>query len=53
MSMFGYGTTKEQIYQELKWIYESEYKDQWDSSEYQLKFTMDVMDVLRSLFGDW
>ena len=53
MSMFGDGTTKEQIYQELKWIYESEYNDRWESPECQLKFTMDVLYVLQSWFGDW
>ena len=52
MSMYGDGTLKEQIYQELKWIFQEEYGD-WDNSEDKLNFTLNVLDVLDGLFGDW
>ena len=52
MSMYGDGTLKEQIYQELKWIFQEEYGD-WDNSEDKLSFTLNVLDVLDGLFGDW
>ena len=51
MSMFG-SSAKEQIYQELKYIYENEYADNWDSFEYQMDFTLDVLDVLQTMFGE-
>ena len=52
MSMFGDGTIKEQIYQELKWIFQEEYGD-WDNSEDKLSFTTKVLDVLNTMFGEW
>ena len=52
MSMFG-NTLKETIYQELKFIYKDAYADDWDSAEGQLNFTLDVLDVLHTMFGDW
>ena len=52
MSMFGDGTTKEEIYQELKWIFDEEYKYRWEGPEGQLNFTMDVLDALLALFGE-
>ena len=53
MSMFGDGTAKERIYEELKYIYQERYKTKWEDPEYELKFTMDVLDVLNTMFGDW
>jgi hypothetical protein len=50
--MFGDGTVKEQIYQELKWIFQEEYGD-WDNSEDKLSFTTNVLYVLNTMFGDW
>ena len=52
MSMFGDGTAKERIYEELKYIYNEFYQD-WENPEYELKFAMDVLDVLHTWFGDW
>ena len=52
MSMYGDGTVKEQIYQELKWIFQEEYGD-WDTLEDKFSFITDVLDVLVGLFGDW
>ena len=52
MSMFGSGS-RERIYEELKWIFEEAYEDQWESPDCQLNFTMDVLYVLHSWFGDW
>lgn len=52
MSMFG-GTNKDLIYDELEYIYKNYYKDEWDSAEKQFDFTMDVLDTLRAMFGDW
>lgn len=52
MSMFGDGP-RERIYEELKYIYEEDYKDQWDSAECKLNFIMDILYVLRSWLGDW
>ena len=52
MSMIGDGTVKEQIYQELKWIFKEEYGD-WDNPEDKLNFTIKVLDVLVCLFEDW
>ena len=52
MSMYGDGTVKEQIYQELKWIFQEEYGD-WDTLEDKFNFITDVLDVLVGLFGDW
>ena len=53
MSMFGDGSAKEQIYEELKYIYQERYKNNWEDPEYELKFAMDVLDVLHTMFGDW
>ena len=53
MSMFGDGSAKEQIYEELKYIYQERYKNKWEDPEYELKFVMDVLDVLHTMFGDW
>ena len=52
MSMYGDGTAKERIYEELKWIFQEEYGD-WDNPEGKLSFTTNVLDVLVGLFGDW
>ena len=52
MSMFGDGTVKEQIYQERKWIFQDEDGD-WNNSEDKLSFTINVLDVLNTMFGDW
>ena len=50
--MYGDGTVKAQIYQELKWIFQEEYGD-WDTLEDKFSFIIDVLDVLVGLFGDW
>ena len=39
MSMFGDGTRKEDIYQELRYIYEDRYSSDWDDSESKIEFT--------------
>ncbi len=52
MSMYGDGTVKERIYEELKWIFQEKYGD-WDNSECKLNFTTNVLEVLVDLFGDW
>ena len=52
MSMYGDGTIKEQIYQELEWIFQEEYGD-WNNSEDKLSFTTNVLDVLNTMFGEW
>ena len=51
MSMFG-NSDREQIYQELKYIYESEYKNDGDESEYQMSFVLDTLYVLQVMFGE-
>ena len=51
MSMFS-NSTKEQIYQELKHIYENEYKKDEDDSEYQMSFVSDTLYVLQVMFGE-
>lgn len=53
MSMFGDGTKKEQIYSELKYIYDERYGGDWDSFEDELIFVTDVLYVLHTMFGDW
>lgn len=53
MSMFGDGTNKERIYEELNYLYKDYYKDQWDSPEGELTFVMDVLESLHVMFGDW
>lgn len=50
--MYSFGTVKERIYEELKWIFEEKYGD-WDNSEDKLSFTTNVLDVLNTMFGDW
>ena len=51
MSMFG-SSAKEQIYQELKYIYENDYKNDWNDPEYQMSFVLDVLYVLQTMFGE-
>lgn len=53
MSMFGDGTNKEGIYQELRYIYEDKYGGDWDNSENKIEFMTDVLYVLHTMFGDW
>lgn len=52
MSMFGDGTVKEDIYQELRYIFDDRYGD-WDNAEDKLDFTTKALEVLYTLFGDW
>ena len=52
MSMFGDGTVKEDIYQELRYMYDERYGD-WDNAESKLDFTTKVLDVLNTMFGEW
>lgn len=53
MSMFGDGTKKENIYQELRYIYDDKYGGNWDDSEAIIIFITDVLDVLHTMFGEW
>ena len=53
MSMFGDGTKKESIYQELRYIYNDKYSGDWDNSESKIEFITDVLYVLYTMFGDW
>ena len=52
MSMFGDGDIKEYIYQDLKYNFNERYGD-WENAEYKLEFTIKVLEVLESMFGDW
>lgn len=52
MSVFG-DNPREQIYEELRYIYEEEYKDHQDDIECKFNFVMDILYVLRSWLGDW
>lgn len=52
MSMFGDGTVKEDIYQELRYIFDDRYNDR-DNAESKLDFTTKVLEVLYTMFGEW
>lgn len=52
MSMFGDGAIKQDIYEELKYIYDDKYGD-WDNAEDKLTFITEVLYVLHTMFGDW
>ena len=53
MSTFGDGTKKEDIYQELSYIYRDRYNGDTEDSQEALNFVMDVLYVLQSWFGEW
>lgn len=52
MSMFGDGTMRQDIYEELRYIFDDKYGD-WDNAEDKLTFTTEVLYVLHTMFGDW
>ena len=52
MSMFGDGTKKEDIYQELSYIYRDRYNGDIEDSQEALNFVIDVLDVLQYWFGE-
>lgn len=53
MSMFGDGTKREDIYQELSYIYRDRYNGDIEDSQEALKFVTDVLYVLQTCFGEW
>lgn len=52
MSMFWDGSMRQNIYEELKYIFDDKYGD-WDNAEDKLNFTTEVLYVLHTMFGDW
>ena len=54
MSSFGDGNNKTRIEQELSWIAEQCYSDNFiEDKEVQRQFLLDVLDVLRYICGEW
>ena len=54
MSSFGDGNNKTRIEQELSWIADEYYSDNFrEDKEAQLQFVLDVLDVLRYICGEY
>lgn len=54
MSSFGDGNNKTRIEEELSWIANEYYSDDfYEDKEAQRKFLLDVIDVLRYICGEW
>lgn len=54
MSSFGDGNVKTRIEEELRWIVEEYYSDNFsEDKEVQRQFLLDVLAVLRYMCGEW
>ena len=54
MSSFGDGNNKTKIEQELSWIAEQCYSDNFnEDKEAQRQFLLDTLDVLKYICGEW
>ena len=54
MSSFGDGNNKTRIEQELSWIAEACYSENFsEDKEAQRQFILDTLDVLRYICGEW
>ena len=54
MSSFGDGNNKTRIEQELSWIAEQCYSNNFiEDKEAQRQFLLDTLDVLRYICGEW